>query len=106
MLRNSRLLEFAPLTDARLDQIDEALIESFVQHRVQKDCPATTNRSLATLRRLLYLPQEWRIIDRVPAIRLLPGEYAREFILSQAQERVYLEMAPMASPGLPGAMCL
>jgi integrase len=48
---------------------------------------------------VLYLPeqglaQEWRVIDRVPHVRLLPGERNRELNLSHAQERLYLEMAP------------
>jgi len=56
--------------------------------------PASVNRALATLRRLLRLAYEWRVIDRVPRIRLLPGERNREFVLSQEQERQYLERAP------------
>lgn len=108
-----RLLEFEPLADARLDSIDESLIEAFVQsRRLQASragsnrkkprsidpekavSPATVNRALACLRRLLRLAQEWRVIDRVPRVRLLPGEHNREFILSHAGERLYLEMAP------------
>src|SRR5207247_2354453 len=97
---------------ARLEAIDESLIESFVQSRrgapsragvnrkkprpldpEKTVSPATVNRALATLRRLLRLAQEWRVIDRVPRVRLLPGERNREFILSHERERVYLEMA-------------
>ena len=90
----ARLLDFGPLASARLDTIDEPLVESFVQHRSQQVSPATVNRALATLRRLLRLAQEWRAIDRVPRIRLLPGERNREFILDHRKERLYLEMAP------------
>lgn len=109
----TRLLEFEPLAIARLDAIDESLIESFVQSRRSQAnraghnrkelrpvdaektvSPATVNRALACLRRLLRLAQEWRVIDRVPRVHLLPGERNREFILSHAQERLYLEMAP------------
>jgi site-specific recombinase XerD len=120
----SRLLEFEGLSTARLDTIDESLIESFVQHRCRQACrrghnrgkrraakpqmpagvvspkpqmlvsPASVNRALATLRRLLRLAYEWRVIKRVPKIRLLPGERNREFILSHVQEGLYLEMAP------------
>jgi integrase len=108
-----RLLEFEPLANARLDAVDESLIESFVQSRQgqanragynRKESrridpektvsPATVNRSLACLRRLLRLAQEWRVIDRVPRVHLLKGERNREFTLSHAQERLYLEMAP------------
>jgi hypothetical protein len=89
----TRLLEFEPLASARLDAIDEALIESFVQSRQMQASraghnrkkprpvadeksisPATVNRALACLRRLLRLAQEWRVIDRVPRVHLLKGE--------------------------------
>jgi integrase len=48
------------------------------------------SRELATLRRLLRLAHEWKIIDRVPRIRLLRGERVREFVLSYSQEKNYL----------------
>jgi integrase len=90
----ARLLDFEPLASARLDKIDEALIESYVQDRAQNVSPATVNRALATLRRALRLGQEWRVIDRVPRIRLLKGERNREFVLGQEQEYQYLNTAP------------
>jgi integrase len=89
----ARILDFEPLASARLDSIDESLIESFVQRRTQQVAPATVNRALATLRKLLRLAQEWRLIDRVPRIHLLPGERNREFTLSRKQEADYLTMA-------------
>ena len=92
----ARLLEFEPVASAKLDKIDELLIEGFVQYRSQQVSPASVNRALATLRRLLRLAYEWRVIDRVPRIRLLPGERNREFVLSHEQERLYLERAPQA----------
>lgn len=90
----ARLLEFEALAGCRLDKIDEALIESFVQQRSKQVSPASVNRELATLRRLLRLAQEWRVMDRVPRIRLLPGERTREFVLSHEHEGLYLETAP------------
>jgi integrase len=111
----ARLLDFDPLASARLDAIDEGLIERFVQWRSQqasraganRSCKrksaakprkaisaATVNRSLATLRKLLRLTHEWRLISRVPRVRLLPGERNREFILTHALERLYLQTAP------------
>lgn len=89
-----RLLEFTPMADTRLDRIDEGMIESFVQHRRKTVSPAWVNRELATLRRSLRLAHEWKVIDRVPRIRLLPGERNREFVLTHAQEHNYLEFAP------------
>lgn len=90
----ARLLDYEPLANARLNAIDESLLERFVQHRSQQVSPTSVNRALATLRRLLRLAQEWHVIDRVPRVRLLPGERNREFVLSHQRERIYLEMAP------------
>jgi integrase len=90
----ARLLDFEPLASARLDLIDESLIEAFVQRRSQQVTAASVNRALATLRRALRLAQEWRLIDRVPRVRLLPGERNREFVLTHDQETAYLDAAP------------
>lgn len=89
-----RLLEFEPLATASLDAIDEARIEQYVQQRAKQVAPATVNRELATLRRLLRLAHEWKVINRVPRIRMLPGERSRDYVLSHATERLYLEIAP------------
>ncbi len=83
------------------------MIERYVQQRrkqftpatAKKDhkqeiAPATVNRELATLRRLLRLAYEWKVINRVPRIRLLPGERNREFVLSHDAEKDYLDFAP------------
>ena len=111
-IKLARLLEFEPLASARLDRIDEELIAAFVQNRSHQKSraganrkkrselsleklisPATVNRELATLRRLLRMAHEWKVINRVPRIRLLRGERNREFVMSHAQERNYLEFA-------------
>jgi integrase len=89
-----RLLSYPQLAKARLDQITEDLISTYVQQRRKAVSAATTNRELATLRKLLRLAHEWRLLERVPRIRLLAGERVREFVLSYPQERLYLEMAP------------
>jgi hypothetical protein len=78
----ARLLEYPPLASAKLDDIDEGLIESYVQERRKKVAPATVNRQLATLRKLLRLARKWKVIDRVPEISPLPGERMREFVLT------------------------
>ncbi len=82
------------MATASLDRIDEALVEAYVVERRKRVSPATVNRQLATLRRALRLAQEWRVIDRVPRIRLLPGEREREFVLRHDQEALYLGVAP------------
>lgn len=99
-----RLLEYEPLASARLNQIDEALIERYIQQRrghiigkgknKKPVSPASVNRELATLRRLLRMACEWRVIHRVPRIKMLDGERNREFVLTHEQERDYLDFAP------------
>ncbi len=86
---------------ASTDAIDEAAIDAYKQRRTRQASrygrplmPASVNRELATLRRALRLAQEWKVIDRVPRIRLLRGERNREFVLSHRLEPVYLEVAP------------
>lgn len=88
----ARLLEFEPLAEARRDDIDECLIEKFVQWRSQQVSraganrkekipakpqkaisAATVNRSLATFRKLLRHAHEWRLINRVLRISVVAG---------------------------------
>jgi integrase len=96
-----RLLADAELSGAKLNAIDEGMIDGYKQRRSRQPSRrgkplsvASINRELATLRRLLRLAQEWRILDRVPRIRLLRGEHNREFVLSHAVEAKYLEAVP------------
>ena len=95
------MLTYEPLRDCRLDRVDEALVDAYKQHRAHQVSrygrplsPASINRELATLRRMLRLAQEWKVIGRVPRIRLLRGERNREFVLSFKDEELYLGAAP------------
>jgi integrase len=88
------VLAFEPLASRPLDSIEESLIEEFSRKRRSEVSVATTNRGLAVLRRMLRVAHEWRLIDRIPKIRLLRGERNRDFVLSREQERIYLEFAP------------
>jgi integrase len=88
------LLAFEALASRQLDEVDEAAVEEFTQLRRRQVGPATTNRGLAVLRRMLRLAHEWRMLDRVPRICLLRGERNREFVLNRDQERIYLEFCP------------
>ena len=90
----NRLLEYQPIAGARLDRIDEGIIEGYVVARRAAVGPATVNRELATLRRMLRLAHEWKEIQRVPKIRLLTGERVRDFVLSRKQEEIYLAACP------------
>jgi len=87
----NRLLEYPLIAGARLDRIDEGIIEGYVVARRASVGPATVNRELATLRRMLRLAQEWKEINRVPKIRLLNGERIRDFVLSRRLEEAYLD---------------
>ena len=87
-------MDFRPLASAKLDDIDECLIDRYVQERRKKVSPATVNRQLATLRRLLRLAYDWKVIDRVPRVRLLPGESTRDLVLARAHEPDYLSAVP------------
>jgi integrase len=88
------LLSYQPLADARLNAIDAALISAFTAYRCESVKRSSVNRALATLRRALRMAQEWRLVDRLPRIRLLPGEQPREFVLSHEQEMEYLNACP------------
>ena len=84
----------------RLDEIEEAEIEQYIQvragtksRRKESLSPASVNRELATLRRLLRLAQEWKVLDRVPRIHLLRREHQHEFVLSHQKEALFLEAA-------------
>jgi integrase len=88
------LLEHASVGSARLDRIDTGVIEGYVVARRAAVGPATVNRELATLRRMLCLAHEWKQIQRVPRIRLLSGERTRDFVLSRTQEEIDLAACP------------
>jgi integrase len=95
------LLANERLASAKLDSIEEEGIEAYKQTRARTDSrrkkplsAASINRELATLRRLLRMAHEWKVIQRIPRIRLLRGEHNREFVLSHQQERVYLAALP------------
>lgn len=100
----SNLLSFAALANRRIDGIDETLIEKYVQYRIvlklgrnsedHKLSTAAINRDLATLRRLLRMAQEWKLIMQVPKVRLLSGENTRDYVLPREQEAAYLDVCP------------
>lgn len=99
--KTCRLLEYEPFATATLDSISESLIDAYKQHRTRQRSKrnttfsvASVNRELATLRRLLRLAQEWKVIGQVPRIRLLRGEHQREFVLSFEHEKTYLASLP------------
>lgn len=96
-----RLLECAKIADLRLNQIDEHAIDGYKRTRTgtasrrgKPLAPASVNRELATLRRMLRMAQAWNRIAAVPRIKLLKGESAREFVLSREDAPRYLNAVP------------
>lgn len=92
--RLKRLLEWEPFQAARLDSIDEAMAERYVILRRKVVGIVAVNRELATLRRILHVASEWKLIKRIPKIRLLPGEPSRDFVLDHKTESAYLQVCP------------
>ena len=92
--RLSVLLKWEPIRNTKLDRIDEALIARYIGLRRKTVGIVSVNRELATLRRLLHLAQEWKLIKVLPKIKLLPGEPGRDFILDDATEAQYLAACP------------
>jgi integrase len=92
--RLKRLQESEIFKDVRLDQIDAAQIERYVAKRRKAVGVVAVNRELATLRRILHIACEWKMIRSVPKVRLLPGETSRSFVLDRKMEVDYLEACP------------
>jgi site-specific recombinase XerD len=67
-----------------LHSITPEAIEAFTQERLEDVGPSSVNGSLRTLRRALHLAVEWKLLNRVPKIKLLPNEHQREFVISDA----------------------
>ena len=95
------VLKFDRIATARLDVIDEAMIDAYTEYRTRQVTrrkrllsPASVNRELATLRRLLRLAKKRKVIASVPEVKLLDGEHEREFVLNPQQEKLYLATAP------------
>jgi integrase len=89
-----QVLRYEPLREMRLDRIDEAIVERYIVWRRRSVSATSVNRELATLRRLLNVAKEWKVIKSVPKIRLLSGERQRDFVLSHQEEQRYLDAAP------------
>jgi integrase len=75
------LYDFQPLHDCRLDRINAAVVQDFVEHRRKTVGTTTINHNLRTLRRALKLAEEWNVITKAPKIRLLAGEHQRDYVL-------------------------
>jgi integrase len=97
-----RVLEFPGLANARLDAIDSELISQFAEWRRGRKTKkgslpevSTVNRQLETLRRLLHIAAEWKVIVGSPKIHRLKGEKQRDRIVTHDEERAYLAKAEL-----------
>jgi len=73
--------------DYLIHQIGSRQIEEYKSKRIEVDKvrPATLNRDLAALRRMLNLCREWKLLDQVPKIRMLKEDNRRDRSLSDEQ---------------------
>ena len=97
------LLKYEPLAEARLDSIDERLVQRFTVWALARNCEtdeertcsvATVNRWRATLRKALRMARRWKLIQTVPEIPRLKGERERSFVFTEALRKKYGELAP------------
>src|SRR5262249_46113818 len=95
-----RLLEFAPLRNARLDLIEEALIAEYIAKRRtmtgrtgKPPAVASLNRELEVLRRALRVAVNWKVLLSAPTVARLRGERQRDRNLTHEEEQSYLAAA-------------
>jgi len=97
------LLKYEPLAEARLDRIDERLVQRFTVWALARTCErdeertcsvATVNRWRATLRKALRMARRWKVIQTMPEIPRLKGERERSFVFTEALRKKYDELAP------------
>jgi integrase len=91
------LTAFPGFQRARLDEVRAPMISDYIELRRKAKRSggriikvATINRDLETLRRLLRLAQEQEKVSVIPRISRLPGEEARDRVVSHLEEASYL----------------
>jgi len=91
-----RILAFEPLAESPLCEIGAERVDGFIAWRKTHKSGtslAALNGELRSLRRLLYVAEEWKVIERAPVVHELPGEARRERVVSFAEEARYLGAA-------------
>jgi len=89
---------YSPLAKAPLNEITSELAAEFATHRQsgngEKELAiSTVNASIRVLRRVLKAAVEWEVIDRMPRIKIKPGEQHREHVVTKDEEIAYLAAA-------------
>lgn len=93
------LLKDSLLGNMRLSLIDSAACDALKQWRhEQKVAVATVNHAVRTLRRALHQAEEWRLIDRAPKLKLMPGENSREAVISEPELEAMITFARVGYP--------
>lgn len=87
------MLTASKLSELRVDEITSEHIARYISEHKAIQSPSTINQGLRTLRRAVRLAQEWGKIARAPKITLAAGEGMRTRILTQDEEKLYLEAA-------------
>lgn len=85
---------YTPLANLQMDAITTERIAGFASHRQARGMKVSTvNASLRILRRVLRVAEEWGEIEKVPKVKLLPGEAHRERVITPEEESHYLNSA-------------
>jgi integrase len=85
------LCKYAPLADARLDEITESLVGGFKSWRLkQGKAIATVNSTIRVLRSTLTHAVEDGLIDFAPKLKVLKGANVRKWVLLPENEQAYL----------------
>jgi integrase len=92
--------KYKPIASLRLDEITSERVSDFAAWRQSQELQVSSvNSSLQVLRRILHIAAEWGVIEKVPKIKLLPGERHREHVVRPEEEARYLAAAsePLAA---------
>jgi len=82
-------LKESHFANLRLDKITNEHGAQYAA-KLKKLSPSTINLGLRTLRRCIYLANEWGVIATRPKIQLAQGERQRERVLTDAEIKAYL----------------
>jgi len=96
--RARMLVQFEPLANARLDEIDKHLIEQYTEHRstVHANCAVTINKDLTALKAILERAETWRLIRSMPSMpwqKRNPNTERVGHEITPEEEAIYLAAA-------------